>query len=43
VTLVARRVPLIGGAVGAGSDGWGTYQIGRYAARELKDRNVPSR
>lgn len=43
VTLVARRVPLIGGAVGAGSDGWGTYQIGRYAARELKDRNVPTR
>ena len=41
VTLVARRVPLVGGAVGAGSDGWATRQIGQYAARELRDRNVP--
>lgn len=40
VTLIGRRVPLIGGAVGAGSDGWGTWQVGQYAARELKDRNV---
>lgn len=41
VTLVARRVPLVGGAVGAGSDGWATRQIAQYAARELRDRNVP--
>ncbi|MDR6117639.1 uncharacterized protein (DUF697 family) [Aeromicrobium sp. SORGH_AS981] len=43
VTLVARRVPLIGGAVAGGSDGWSTRQIGQYAARELKDRNIPKR
>ncbi len=40
VTLIGRRVPLVGGAVGAGSDGWLTWQIGQYAARELRDRNV---
>ncbi len=43
VTRVARRVPLIGGAVAGGSDGWSTRQIGQYAARELKDRNIPKR
>ena len=40
VTLVGRRIPVIGGAVGGGSDGWATWQIGQYASRELKDRNV---
>ncbi len=43
VTRVARRVPRIGGAVAGGSDGWSTRQIGQYAARELKDRNIPKR
>lgn len=42
VTLVGRRVPVIGGVVGGGTDGWATWQIGQYAARELKDRNVPT-
>lgn len=42
VTLVGRRVPVLGGAVGAGSDGWATWQVGQYAARELRDRNVRS-
>ncbi|MCW2831752.1 MAG: hypothetical protein JWP31_2444 [Aeromicrobium sp.] len=39
VTMVGRRVPLLGGAVGASSDAWATWQIGQYAARELKHRH----
>lgn len=38
VTLVARRVPLVGGAVAGGTDGWATWQVGHYAADELRDR-----
>jgi hypothetical protein len=32
---VARRVPVVGGIVGAGTDGYTTWKIGRYADREL--------
>jgi hypothetical protein len=32
---VARRIPLVGGFVGAGADGYVTWRIGRYADREL--------
>src|SRR4051812_37842218 len=32
VTLIGRRVPLLGGAVGGSSDAWATWQIGQYAA-----------
>ena len=32
---VARRIPLVGGLVGMGADGYSTWQIGRYADREL--------
>lgn len=39
-TLIARRVPLLGGGVGAASDGMSTYQIGTYAAKQLKDRRL---
>jgi hypothetical protein len=38
VTLVGRRIPLLGGAVGGGSDAFATYQIGRYAQDELRAR-----
>ena len=31
----ARRIPLVGGLVGAGADGFLTWQVGRYADREL--------
>jgi len=31
----ARRVPLIGGLVGMGADGYLTWKNGRYAEREL--------
>ncbi len=40
VTMVGRRVPLLGGVVGGGSDAFMTWQIGQYAARELRDRNL---
>jgi hypothetical protein len=32
---VARRIPLIGGLVGMGADGYATWKVGRYADREL--------
>jgi hypothetical protein len=31
----ARRIPLVGGLVGMGADGYATWKIGRYADREL--------
>ncbi len=38
IAVVGRRVPVIGGGVGAVTDGYGTYRVGRYAARELRQR-----
>ena len=38
-TTVARRVPVVGGLVGMGADGFITWRIGRYADRELLPRN----
>jgi len=38
VTTIGRRVPVVGGAVGAGVDGFATWRIGRYADRELLPR-----
>jgi hypothetical protein len=40
VTLIGRRVPLLGGFVGGGSDALMTWQLGRYATKELVDRNL---
>ena len=37
-TTVGRRVPVVGGVVGAGVDGYATWRIGRYADRELLPR-----
>ncbi len=34
-TAAARRIPLVGGLVGMGADGYSTWKIGRYADREL--------
>jgi EcsC protein family len=31
----ARRIPLVGGLVGASADGYATWRVGRYADREL--------
>lgn len=36
---VGRRVPVVGGLVGAGTDGFATWQIGRYVDREFLPRN----
>jgi hypothetical protein len=38
--MVGRRVPLLGGGVGAFADGFSTYQVGSYAERELRDRRT---
>lgn len=38
VTTVGRRIPVLGGLVGAGSDGWYTWRIGRYVEKELLPR-----
>ncbi len=35
---VGRRVPVVGGLVGAGTDGYSTWQIGRYVDREFLPR-----
>lgn len=40
-TLIGRRIPLLGGVVGAGADGLMTYQLGKFAAKQLTDRNLP--
>lgn len=41
VTAVGRRMPLIGGGVGAVSDGFSTWRVGRYADRALLSRRPP--
>ncbi len=38
VTTVGRRVPVVGGLVGAGTDGFATWKVGRYSDRELLPR-----
>lgn len=40
---VARKVPIVGGVVGATVDGWDSFLIGRYASRELLPRAGRSR
>ena len=39
-TTIGRRVPVVGGLVGLGADGFGTWKIGRYADRELLPRPI---
>jgi EcsC protein family len=36
--VVGRRVPVVGGVVGMGADGFSTWRVGRYADRELRPR-----
>jgi len=38
VTTIGRRVPLAGGVVALGVDGYATWKIGRYARREFLPR-----
>lgn len=35
VTIVGKRIPVLGGAVGAGTDAYDAWKVGRYADREL--------
>ena len=42
ITLIGRRVPLLGGAVGGSSDALATWHIGQFAADELRDRRRSS-
>jgi uncharacterized protein (DUF697 family) len=37
-STVGRRVPVVGGVVGAGADGYVTWKVGRYADREFLPR-----
>jgi uncharacterized protein (DUF697 family) len=39
---ITRRIPLLGGAVGAGVDGWSTYRVGQFADKSLLRRIRPS-
>ena len=41
-TTVGRRIPVVGGVVGASADGYFTWRIGRYADRELLPRSPRS-
>ena len=38
ITSAARRVPVVGGLVAAGVDSYQTWQVGRYADREMVAR-----
>jgi hypothetical protein len=38
LAALGRKMPLVGGGVGAVTDGYATYQVGRYAAKELRRR-----
>lgn len=40
IAVVGRRTPVIGGGIGAVTDGYATYQVGRYAAKELRSRRT---
>ena len=37
-TSMGRRIPIVGGLVGLGAEGYATWRIGRYADRELLPR-----
>jgi hypothetical protein len=38
VVAMTKRVPVLGGGVGAAFDGWDTLQVARYAKSQLVDR-----
>jgi hypothetical protein len=40
-TAAGRRVPLVGGGIGALSDGYSTWRVGRYADKALLSRGRP--
>lgn len=40
--LIGKRIPFVGGGVGAVTDGWTTFAIASYARQEFADRRRPS-
>lgn len=42
VVAMTRRVPVLGGGVGAAVDGWDTLTVGKYAKTQLPDRRRAS-
>lgn len=36
--VIGRRIPVMGGVVGASADGYATWKVGRYAGREFLPR-----
>ena len=40
---VIRRIPLAGGVWGGSADAFATWQVGKYAARELRSRTITPR
>ena len=38
LATLGRKVPVVGGGIGLVSDGLATFQVGRYAAKELRSR-----
>ena len=42
VMVAGKKVPFLGGAVGASADGYLTWKIGQYAVAELADRRLPA-
>jgi hypothetical protein len=42
IGVIVRRTPVVGGGVGAVTDGYATFEVGRYAARELRRRKPRS-
>lgn len=38
LVFVAKRIPVVGGGIGAAFDGWDTWTIGRFARQELVPR-----
>lgn len=43
VGLVAKRIPVIGGGVGAVTDSWNTFAVGRYAREQFVSRRRTTR
>ena len=40
VATLGRKIPIVGGGFGLVTDGYATYQVGEYAAKELRPRNA---
>ena len=41
--LAVKRVPLVGGGVGAVADGWSSFEIARYARKTFVSRRAPQK